>query len=245
MSENKATAKFKDNRGGGFAKYRALTHGTISLAKVIRNELLVFLFGYFPGPLGLALRKIFYPCMFKHCGKKVVFGYGVSFRHAHKISFGDGCFVDDFVMLDAKGDTNTGITFGDGVFIGRNTKVYCKNGDIELGDRTNVSSVCTLYSNNLLKIGKGCMIGAYSYFLSGGEYDYKDAAPYAEQSGMCTKGPLTIGDDCWIGTRVTILDGAHSVGERSVIAACALVNKPVPAHVIVGGVPAKVIKDGI
>ena len=234
-------SKFKDNRGGGFSKYRALTHGDISLWRVIRNELVTLLFGYVPGPLGLALRKVFYPCMFRHCGRKVVFGYGLTFRHAHKISLGDNCFIDDFSMLDAKGEANNGITLGDGVFIGRGTKVYCKNGDIELGARTNVSSFCTLYSNNSLKIGAGCMIGAYSYILSGGEYDWRDPTPYAEQSGMCTKGPLTIGDDCWIGTRVTILDGAQSVGDRALVAACALVNKPVPARTIVGGVPAKVL----
>ena len=234
-------SKFKDNRGGGFSKYRALTHGGISLWRVIRNELVTLLFGYVPGPLGLALRKVFYPCMFRHCGRKVVFGYGLTFRHAHKISLGDNCFLDDFSMLDAKGEANTGITLGDGVFIGRGTKIYCKNGDIELGARTNVSSFCTLYSNNALTIGAGCMIGAYTYILSGGEYDWRDPTPYAEQSGMCTKGPLTIGDDCWIGTRVTILDGAQSVGDRALVAACALVNKPVPARTIVGGVPAKVL----
>lgn len=235
------TSKFKDNRGGGFAKYRALTHGDIALWRVIRNELLVLLFGYVPGPLGLALRKVFYPCMFRHCGRKVVFGYGLTLRHAHKISLGDSCFLDDFSMLDAKGEANNGISLGDGVFIGRGTKIYCKNGDITLGARTNVSSFCTLYSNNALTIGAGCMIGAYTYILSGGEYDWRDPTPYAEQSGMCTKGPLTIGDDCWIGTRVTILDGAQSVGDRALVAACALVNKLVPARTIVGGVPAKVL----
>lgn len=238
-------SKLKDVRGGGgsaLGKYCAVTHGGIGALRVLRNELLVILFGYVPGALGLALRKVFYPCMFAKCGRKVVFGWGLSFRHAHKISLGDGVVIDDGVMLDAKGDGNHGITLHDGVFIGRNTKVYCKDGDIELGEKTNVSSNCTLYSNNSLSIGKGCMIGAYTYILSGGEYDYADATPYAEQSGMNTKGPLSIGDDCWIGTRVTILDGAQRVGDRALVAACALVNKPVESHVIVGGVPVRVIK---
>ena len=236
-----ANSKFKDNRGGGFGKYRALVHGDVALWRVIRNELFSLLFGYVPGPLGIALRKIFYPCMFRHCGRKVVFGYGLTFRHAHKISLGDGCFLDDFSMLDAKGASNNGITLGDGVFVGRGTKIYCKNGDITLGDKTNISSFCTLYSNNALRIGAGCMIGAYSYILSGGEYNWRDPTPYCEQDGMCTKGPLTIGDDCWIGTRATILDGAQNIGDRALVAACALVNKPVAARTIVGGVPAKVL----
>ena len=54
---------------------------------------------------------------------------------------------------------------------------------------------------------------------------------------------VEIGDDCWIGTRVTILDGAQSVGDRALVAASALVNKPVPARTIVGGVPAKILRQ--
>ena len=235
--------KVKDIRkgGGAWRKYRAVVHGDVSFWRVLRDELLVLLFTNVPGILGLALRRIFFPCMFGKCGRKVVFGRGVAFRHASKISLGDGVMIDDGAMLDAKGDGDSGITLEDGVFIGRFSKLYCKGGRMLLKERANVSSNCTLYSNNSLTIGKGCMVGAYTYILSGGEYDWRDPAPYAEQSGMCTKGPLVIGDDCWIGARATILDGAQSVGDRALVAACALVNKPVPPRTIVGGVPAKAI----
>ena len=236
--------KVKDIRkeGGAWRKYRAVTHGDISFWRVLRDELLVLLFTNVPGLLGLALRRIFFPCMFGKCGKKVVFGRGVTFRHASKIVLGDGVMIDDGAMLDAKGDDGSGITLEDGVFIGRFSKLYCKGGRIHLKERANVSSNCTLYSNNSLTVGKGCMVGAYTYILSGGEYDWRDPTPYAEQGGMCTKGPLVIGDDCWIGARATILDGAQSIGDRALVAACALVNRPVPSRAIVGGVPAKILK---
>lgn len=58
--------------------------------------------------------------------------------------------------------------------------------------------------------------------------------------------PVEIGDDCWIGGRVTILPGVH-VGNGAVIAAGAVVTKDVPPYAVVGGVPAKIIynrKDG-
>ncbi len=239
-------SKVKDIRkGGGSAlkKYRQVTHGNVSFWRFFRTELAILLFGNVPGAFGFALRKIFYPSLFRKCGKKVVFGKGLSFRHMNKITLGDGVILDDYVMLDAKGEDNNGITLADGVFVGRNTKIYCKNGDIELAEKANLSSNCTLYSNNSLKIGKGCMIGAYTYILNGGEYDWSDPTPYAEQSGMGTKGPLTIGDDCWLGARVTILDGSGTIGDRALIAACALVNKPVAAHTLVGGVPAKLLKE--
>lgn len=233
--------KIKDmNKGGGaWGKYRAATHGGIAFWRILRNELVTLVFGYVPGVLGLALRRVFFPCMFKSCGRKVVFGYGLTFRHAHKISLGDGVILDDFAMLDAKGDGNEGISLGAGVFVGRGTKIYCKGGDIFLADRVNISSQCTVYSGNRLEIGAGCMIGAYSYILSAGEYDWRDPTPYAEQGGNCTKGPLAIGADCWIGARATILDSAQSIGDRALVAACALVNRPVPARTAVAGIPAK------
>lgn len=244
MSGETGGSKIKDMRNGGsaMARYRKLVHGDIGTWAFIRNELVTLLFGNVPGALGLLLRKIFYPCMFKKCGRKTVFGKGVSFRHPCKIEIGDGCIIDDGAMIDAKGQNNRGIVLHDGVYIGRNTTVYCKNGNIEIGEKTNISSMCTLFSSNSLTIGKGCMIGAYTYILSGGEYDYKDETPYAEQSGMCTKGPLSIGNDCWIGARVTVLDGAGTIGDRSVLAACALVARPVAPHTVAAGVPAKEIK---
>ncbi|MCE9616340.1 MAG: acyltransferase [Lentisphaerae bacterium] len=146
-------------------------------------------------------------------------------------------------MVDAKGDTNTGITLGDRVFIGRGSIVYCKNGDMVLGDGVNVSSNCTLFSSNRLTIEAGVMIGGYSYLLSGGEYDVTDrATPFADQSGMETKGPLVVGPNCWLGAHVTVLDAA-SIGANSVIGAGAVVTKPIPADSLALGVPARVVRS--
>ena len=228
--------------GSAFRRYRQLTHGDIALWRVLRNELLVLFFSNVPGALGIVLRQIFYPCMFRACGGKTVFGRGLTIRHPHKITLGRGCIVDDYASIDAKGSDNAGITCGDGVYIGRQSTVYCKNGDIVLGDRVNLSATCTLFSSNRLTIGAGCMIGAYCYFLSGGEYDYQDPTPFAEQSGMCTKGPLAIGDDCWFGARVTVLDAAN-VGRRCVVGAGAVVVRPLPDQSLAVGVPARVVRQ--
>ena len=235
--------KVKELRAGGGSPLRAycrLTHGAVAGWRVFRNELIVLLCANLPGALGLALRKLAYPCMFRRCGPGTVFGRGLTLRHCHKITLGNGCILDDDVTLDAKGEGNAGIALGDGVYIGRHSILYCKNGDITLGERANLSANCTLFSSNQLTIGSGCMIGAYGYLLSGGEYDYRDAAPFADQTGMCTKGPLVIGEDCWFGARVTVLDAA-CVGRRCVIGAGAVVNRAVPAHSLAVGVPARVI----
>jgi acetyltransferase-like isoleucine patch superfamily enzyme len=58
--------------------------------------------------------------------------------------------------------------------------------------------------------------------------------------GISTR-PVTIGDDVWIGHGAVILSGV-SIGEGSIIAAGAVVTGDIPAFVMAGGVPAKIIK---
>jgi len=54
-------------------------------------------------------------------------------------------------------------------------------------------------------------------------------------------GPIVIGKNVWIGANATVVPSV-TIGDGSVIAAGAVVTKDVPANVIVGGVPAKIIK---
>jgi acetyltransferase-like isoleucine patch superfamily enzyme len=56
--------------------------------------------------------------------------------------------------------------------------------------------------------------------------------------------PVHIGDHVWLCTGCTIMPGV-TIGEGSVVAANATVTKDVPAHALVGGSPAKVIKENI
>ena len=228
--------------GSAFQKYRALMYGDRGMGYVIGAELAQLFLQGLPGALGLVLRKEIYPSFFKSVGRGCVFGRNITLRHAHKISLGDGVILDDNCVVDAKGESNAGIQIGRGAYIGRNTIVYCKNGDIAIGDAVNISANCQVFSSNKLSIGANTVVGAFSYFLSGGEYDYRSAVPFAQQSGQETKGPLSIGANCWFGAHVTVTDAA-SIGEHCVIGAGAVVTKPVPDHSIAVGVPARVVKS--
>lgn len=231
-----------DARQSAFRKYRDLTWGDCSFGKVILGEILITGLSGLGGALGLFLRKICYRWLFPGIGRGVVFGRNVTFRHPHKIRIGSQVVIDDNAVIDAKGSTNRGLVIGDRVYIGRNTIVYCKNGDITLEAGVNISSNCQVFSSNALTVGRDTVIGAFTYLLSGGEYDYTDRRPFAAQEGTVTKGPLTIGPNCWIGAGVTVLDAA-SVGAHCVLAAGAVVTRPVPPDSLVGGVPARVIKS--
>jgi acetyltransferase-like isoleucine patch superfamily enzyme len=242
-NENQVETKVADmhkKKASAASLYRSLMFGSMPRASAIKAEIIFSCLSGMPGAAGLFLRSKLYRPLFASAGSGLVIGRYVTLRHPHKIAIGEGTIIDDNVMLDAKGSSNRGISIGKNVFIGRNTIVYCKNGDIELADRVNISSNCTLFSSNSLSVGAGTIMGGYCYLLSGGEYDYKSTVPFADQSGKKTSGPLSIGSNTWLGTRVTVLDSAGSIGEHCVIGAGAVVNRAVPADSLAVGIPAEV-----
>ena len=94
-----------------------------------------------------------YPVLLGRSGRNVVFGQNVVLRHPHKIQIGDDVVIDDNCLLDAKGDANRGIRIGSGVFIGRNTILSCKNGDIEIADGANIGFNCEIFSASRVTVG--------------------------------------------------------------------------------------------
>lgn len=79
-------------------------------------------------------------------------------------------------------------------------------------------------------VGHNCVIATLNHVMDPGRR--ADMIP----------APVEICDKVWIGANVTILQGV-TIGEGAVIAAGAVVNKDVPPHTVVGGIPAKVIKN--
>ena len=99
----------------------------------------------------------------------------------HKIRIGDNVVIDDNCLIDAKGDANRGITIGSGVFVGRNSILSCKNGDIEVADGANVGFNCEVFSASRVTIGRDTLLAAYCYVI-GGDHDFSDpSAPVLAQ----------------------------------------------------------------
>jgi acetyltransferase-like isoleucine patch superfamily enzyme len=227
----------------GFQKYRELFYGNVSLRFIFIAELLSLLIGSIPGATGLLLRSKLYPYLFGNVDGTLFIGRNVTLRHPRKIRLGKNVTIDDNCVIDAKGLDNEGITIGDNVFLGRNTIVYCKNGNIHIKKGVNISANCTLFSSNQLTMEASSVVGAYSYLLSGGEYDYSDTTTkFVDQTGMETKGELVIGSNCWLGARVTVIDAA-SIGNHCVIGAGSVVTRPIPSNSLAFGVPARVKKS--
>ena len=142
------------------AKYAELVVGRPGLGALLKYELVVMFAQSWPGALGLAIRQALYPMLLGSCGRNVVFGQHVVLRHPHKVHIGSNVVIDDHCLIDAKGESNRGIRIGDGVFVGRNTILSCKNGDIELADAVNIGFNCEIFSASRVTIGDRAVIGA-------------------------------------------------------------------------------------
>jgi acetyltransferase-like isoleucine patch superfamily enzyme len=224
------------NARGAGAKYRALIIGRSGWLALVKYELVVLLTQWVPGALGLALRSVAYPWILGPVGRGVVFGQNVVLRHPHKIRIGDNVVIDDNCLLDAKGETNQGIAIGSGVFIGRNTILSSKNGDITIADRANIGFNCEVFSASHVTIGEGTLIAAYAY-LVGGDHVATDRHAAVLEQERVSQG-ITVGAGAWIGAGATVLDGV-SIGDRAIIGAHAVVRDDVPAGATAVGVPAR------
>ncbi|HET9264334.1 MAG TPA: acyltransferase [Vicinamibacterales bacterium] len=219
-------------------KYAALVVGRQGWGALLWYELVVLMSQAVPGALGLALRKILYPSLLGACGRNVIFGQNVVLRHPHKIRIGDDVVIDDNCLLDAKGETNRGITIGNRVFIGRNSILSCKNGDIDLADGANIGFNCELFSASRVSIGRDTLLAAYCYLI-GGDHDFSDVSQPVISQARRSEGVI-VGAGAWLGAGAKVLDGV-SVGDGAVIGAAAVVRSAVPAGAIAVGVPAKIV----
>jgi acetyltransferase-like isoleucine patch superfamily enzyme len=222
------------------AKYAALVVGRPGFGALLKYELVVMLTQGCPGAIGLALRKTLYPWLLGSCGRHVIFGQHVVLRHPHKIHIGDHVVIDDNCLLDAKGESNRGIRIGSRVFVGRNTILSCKNGDIEVADGANIGFNCELFSASRVTVGKDVLMAAYSYII-GGDHDFSDPSAAVLAQSRKSAG-VSIGDGAWLGAGAKILDGV-AIGEHAVIGAGAVVRDNVEPYAIAVGIPARVVSS--
>jgi acetyltransferase-like isoleucine patch superfamily enzyme len=224
-------------------RYQMKALGDDSLSHLLHYELATFLFGDLYGTLGYLFRKSSYKGLFKQVGGGAIFGKGIVLRHPRKITLGNQVAIDDYVMLDASGAVEEGITIGDNVIISRNCVIQGKIGGISIGNKTDIGCNTILSASGGMSIGNSVLIAGNCY-LGGGRY-YTDRVdiPIMEQ-GVYTRGKLTIGDDVWLGAGAVVLDGVK-IGKGCIIGAGAVVTKDLPDYSIAAGVPAKVIKSRI
>lgn len=117
------------------------------------------------------------------------------------------------------------IKIGRGLRVRRNVTLNCNGGELIIGKGAFINSNSSINARKLIKIG--------DYFLAGENvhiYDHNhifedQSKPIAGQGFKCL--PVTIGDNVWVASNVTILGGV-SIGDNCVIGANCLIYKDIP-----------------
>jgi len=210
--------------------------------RYIWEQSIYALFSWIPTVIGIGLRGLFYRLILRMDGWSAIENR-VRLRFANHISLGNGVYLDQNTYLHA-----------------------CPNG-IQIGENTIVMHGAVLHVYNFrdlpqsrITIGRDCLIGEYNVIRGQGGVQIGDRVytspftqiiavnhvfddptrPFVEQ-GITAQG-IVIEDDVWLGAGAIITDGV-CVGKGAVVAAGAVVTRDVPPHTVVGGIPARSIRD--
>ena len=113
-------------------------------------------------------------------------------------------------------------------------------GNITIGEKCSINPYCVLYGHGNLTIGNNVLIAGHCLIIPA-NHKFADLNIPINLQGETRKG-IIIEDNVWIGAGCQILDGV-TIGEGAIVAAGAVVNKDVMPNTIVGGVPAKFLKN--
>jgi acetyltransferase-like isoleucine patch superfamily enzyme len=176
-------------------------------------------------------------------GRKVFIGSNTRILNKKNIQFGRNVTLGSYCEID--GYSSVKIIFGDCVKIGSYSKLlstshFSKFGKgLVMGSNSAVGDFTHFGAPGGIEIGNDVIMGSYVSFHSE-NHNFLDTSKLIREQGVNSKG-IKIGNNIWVGAKVTFLDGCE-VGDNSVVAAGAVVNGIYPSNSIIGGVPAKVIK---
>ena len=128
---------------------------------------------------------------------------------------------------------------GDNVLINQGCFIL-KPENISIGNNVSIHPMCYIDATGGVEIGKDVSL-AHGVTIMSTTHNYADKNAPIKDQGV-TSYATVVGDDVWVGAKATILAGI-SVDDHSIIGAGAVVTHNVSANSIVGGVPAKKIKD--
>lgn len=162
-------------------------------------------------------------------------GKGVQITHGKHIRCGKNVKFEDYSEIH--GLCSEGLNFGDHVTISRGVMIRPSSyygGDygigLTMGEHSSIGPYGYIGCSGRITIGKNVMLGP-KCSLFAENHVFSDTKSSIKSQGVHQKG-ITIEDDCWIGSNVTILDGV-TIGKGSVIGAGTLVTKDVSAKSIV------------
>ena len=108
--------------------------------------------------------------------------------------------------------------------------------NIRVSENVFINACCHFQDHGGMTLGEGCQIGHNVVFAT------LNHGIEPEDRLHTYPAPIVLGKGVWVGSNSTILQGV-TIGDYAIVAAGAVVTKDVPARTVVGGVPARVIKQ--
>lgn len=183
--------------------------------------------------------------------RRILLGRGTRILDAGKLQTGGGMIrIQEYCLIDCT--SHDGITLGRNFKLGAFSRMIASGTlsdigkGIVIGDNVGIGEFAHIGGAGGVKIGSDCIVGAYLSIHPENHIFSDPSRPIREQG--VTRSGIEIGSGCWIGAKVTILDGV-TVGKNSVIAAGCVVTTSFPNNSVIGGVPSRQLlhhmeKDG-
>ncbi len=175
--------------------------------------------------------------------KKVFLGANCKVSNKKNIHFGKNVTIEKNTIID--GFASEKIIIGEGSRIGAYSWITCtshlsKYGKgLKIGSNSAIGRFSEFGASGGIEIGNDVIMGSYISFHSE-NHNFFSVSKLIREQGVTSEG-IKLGNNIWVGAKVTFLDGSI-VGDNTVIAAGAVVKGEFPSNVVIGGVPAKILK---
>lgn len=123
-----------------------------------------------------------------------------------------------YIYLDVR-SASSSIKFGEDVWINNNCSIISDGPGISIGSKTMFGTFCEIVDS-----------------------DFHEINPQNRYGGKPLMGKVQIGENVWLGSNVKVMKGV-TIGDNSVIANGSVVTRSIPANVIAGGIPAKILRE--
>ena len=202
----------------------------------------VIYYGYEKGAWQLLRGLLFRPRL-RSSGRRFFLGRGTRVLFPSHLAVGTNVAIGDHVYMTCFG--GTGVTLGDNVRIREFTSVQVTSHlshpgkGLEVGDGTYIGPHCVLGAGGGIVVGRDVTFGAYVQVLAE-NHEFADPDRPVNEQGVARQG-IRIGDGCWLGNSVIVLDGVE-IGRNAVVGAGSVVTKSLPDGAIAVGNPARVLR---
>lgn len=165
---------------------------------------------------------------------------------------GQGSLIRNHVVLE--GDSLNSVSIGRGCSIDRYSVIGCrkvlyvdgqlKSPFIKIGNDCTIGQFNHITAVNGIEIGDNLLTGRFVLISdnSHGGNDITDLSVHPSKRAITSKGNITIGNNVWLGDKVSVLAGVK-IGDGCIIGANSVVTHDIPSKSIAAGAPAKVIKS--